>query len=246
MQKRTHRAVLLLDVGQSSLSILATRIGRLGFRPLRVKTPEEAVPVLADPRFAVHALVVPPDLPVPDLKATLSALRLASPRESLPILVSLSRKTSRDERTRLTRAGVDLPLYEPIDAHTLRFQLNRAIAGEIPARRERGSQRAPSSHEVTLRIRRRSRPARLYTFSSRGAFLVCEAPSLRRSRLELELGIPKLPRRISGEVVMTNVVGNLSHSSLPHGMAMRFDCLESEHEVALELLVEKMLRRLDL
>lgn len=246
MLKRSRRAVLLLDVGQNPLAILAARISRLDFRAVRVKTPEEAVPVLSDPRFSVHALVIPPDLPVADLKTTLSALRLVSPRDFLPVLVSLPRRTSRAERAQLARAGIDLPLYDPIDAHTLRFQLNRAIAGDIPARRKREGQRAPSSHQVTLRIRRRSRPARLYTFSSRGAFLVCEAPSLRKTRFELELGLPGLPRRIPGEVVMTNVAGNLSRSSLPHGMAMRFDRLEPEHEVALELLAEKVLRRLEL
>ncbi|MCP5058135.1 MAG: hypothetical protein GY937_15625 [bacterium] len=246
MQKRTQRTVLLLDVGHDSLAILAARISRLGFRTVRVKTPEEAIPVLADPRFSVHALVVPPDLPVANLKATLSALRLASPREALAVLVSLPRRTPKHDRERLARSGIDLALFDPIDAHTLRFQLNRGIAGEIPARRERGGRRAPSSHEVSLRIRRRRRPARLYTFSSHGAFLVCEAPALRKTRLELEFGIPGLPRRISSEVVMTNVAGNLSRVDLPHGMAIRFDGLEADHETALELLADKVLRRLEL
>lgn len=245
MQKRTQRAVLVMDVGQSSLAILAARINRLGFRTVRVKSPEEAIPVLADPRFAVHALVIPPDLPVANLRATLSALRLASPREALAILVSLPRRTPRHERERLAGSGIDLALFDPIDAHTLRFQLNRGIAGEIPVRRERNARRAPSSHEVSLRIRRRRRPARLYTFSQQGAFVVCEAPALRKTCLELELGIPGLPRRIASEVVMTNVAGNLSRADLPHGMAIRFDGLASDHEAALELLVDKVLRRLD-
>ncbi len=246
MLKRSRRSVLLLDVGRNPLAILAARIGRLDFRAVRAKTPEEAVPLLADPRFAIEAMVVPPDVPVPDLKATLSALRLAAPRERLPILASLPRRTPRPERNRLIQAGVDLPLFEPIDAHSLRFQLNRSVAGEIPARRARAGRRAPSSHEVRLRVRRRKRQARLYTFSARGAFLVCEAPSLRGSRLELELGLPGLPRRIAGEVVMTNVAGNVGRSNLPHGMAIRFDRLTADHEATLELLVDKVLRRLDL
>ncbi|MCP3985005.1 MAG: hypothetical protein GY723_11485 [bacterium] len=246
MMKRTQRAVLLLDVGQGSFAILAGRISRLGFRVLRVKTPEEAIPVLADPRFAVHALIVPPDLPVPDLRTTLAALRLQSTREALAILVSLPRSTPKPEREWLARAGIDLPLFDPINAHSLRFQLNRAIAGAIPARRERNKRRAPASHEVTLHNRRRRRPARLYTFSSRGAFLCCEATFLRKSRFDLELGIAGLPRRIPSEVVMTNVAGNLSHNALPHGMAVHFGGLESEQETALELLVDKVLRRLEL
>ncbi|MAE94723.1 MAG: hypothetical protein CL910_08700 [Deltaproteobacteria bacterium] len=242
-----QRTVLLMDVGAEPMAILAARVQRLGLRAVRVKTPEEAIPVLSDRRHAVGAVVVPPDLPVPDLGGTLTALRTASGREHLAFLVAGTRMAA-GERSRLARAGVTLPLWEPINAHPLRFQLNRAMAGPIPARRERGTRRAPSSHEVKMKAPRRMRrkEARLYTFSSRGVFLATPAPFLRGSRLEIEMGIPGLPRRIAGQVAMTNVAGNLLRSGLPPGMGIAFQGLGSDAEARLEMLVEKVLRRLEL
>jgi len=242
-----QQSILLMDAGAESMAVLAARIQRLGCRALRVKTPEEALPVLSDRRFSVDALVVPPDLPVPDLGRTLVALRLAAGRPELPFLAAGSRPPAAD-RARLARAGVALPIWEPINAHTLRFQLNRAMAGAVPARRQRQVRRAPSSLEVFVRAQRlrRRKSTRLYTFSAHGAFLATDAPSLRGSELMVELGIPGVPRRIPSRVVMTNVAGNLRRANLPRGMAVRFQGLSAEVQAGLELLVEKILRRLTL
>ncbi len=242
-----QRSVLMMDVGVDPMAILAARIQRLGFRAVRVKTAEDAIPILTDPRFSVGCVVLPQDLPVADLGSTLAALRMAGGNDSLPFLVTGGRMGSAG-RSRHARAGVEFPLFEPINAHTLRFQLNRAMSGPIPARRERGCRRAPSSHEVHIRARRRHRrkAARLYTFSARGAFLATPNPSLRGSELELELGIPGIQRRVPARVVMTNVVGNLMRPSLPNGMAIRFSGLSTETEANLEILVEKVLRRLEM
>lgn len=240
-----QRTILLLDVGLEPMAILAARIQRLGYRAVRVKVPEDAIPILADARFSVAAIVVPIDLPVADLGSTLSALRLASGNDRLPFLVT-GRRPCASDRTRMANAGVSLPIWEPVNAHTLRFQLNRAVAGPIPIRRDRGARRAPSSHEVHVRARRRQRrkDARLYTFSAHGAFLATPTPSLRGSSLEVELGIPSLPKRVASEVTMTNVAGNLMRPNLPSGMAIRFQNLTAETEASLEMLVEKILRRL--
>ncbi len=243
----SQRTILLMDVGLEPMAILGARIQRLGYRAVRVKTPEEAIPILGDPRFGIGAVVIPTDLPVADLGSTLSALRLASGLERLPFLVS-GQRVSRRDRMRLAQAGVEFPLWDPINAHTLRFQLNRAVAGHIPARRGRASRRAPSSHEVHVRGKRRFRrkEARLYTFSAHGAYLATPAPSLRGSPLDIELGIPGLPTRVASQVVMTNVTDNLMRPTLPPGMAIRFQNLEPDVEANLELLVEKVLRRLEI
>ena len=70
-----RKLLLLIDAGSESMHVLASRVRRLGYPVVRAKTTEEAKQLLCDPRYAVGAAVIPPDLPATNLRAALEALR---------------------------------------------------------------------------------------------------------------------------------------------------------------------------
>lgn len=242
---RSAGTILLVDAGREPMHVLATRIQRLGFRAVRAKTAEEAQQLLLDHRFAFGAAVVPPDLPVADLRRSLDAYREMTRYGELPF-VAAGGRPSREERITLRNAGVDLGVFEPIDAHALRFQLNRAIALTHPIRRERSSLRAPATWEVSWRRRGRRDEARVYSVSAKGAFLATRAPALRGVELKLELPVDRHTVRTRARVVMTNVPGNLERANLPPGMGVCFEPLGDRGAAAMELYARGRLGRLEL
>lgn len=239
------RTILLIDVGLEPMDLVNAHARRLDYRVVRAKTTDEAAQVLMEPRFAIGCAVIPPDLPVPHLGRALAALREAARSRDLPFLVT-GRPGSEEACRALAAAGVSLPLWEPVDAHTLRFQLNRALAAGDTFRRRRGARRAPSNARALVRARGREKEARLYTLSAQGAFLATAMPSLRGTEVQIE--VPGMPSwgRLAAQVVMTNVAGNLMKRNLPAGMAVRFERLRVDEHAALELHVERKLRRLEL
>jgi CheY-like chemotaxis protein len=241
----SSRTILLIDVGLEPMDLLDALARRLDYRVVRAKTTDEAVRVLMEPRFAIGCAVVPPDMPVPNLTRAIAAMREAARCKDLPFLVAGSSRTEDGGRA-LATAGVRLPLWEPIDAHTLRFQLNRALSAGESFRRRRGARRVPSNARAVVYARGRMKEARLYTISAHGAFLATAMPSLRGTEVELEVSGFASCGRLAGQVVMTNVAGNLMKRSLPAGMAVRFERLRVEEHAALELHVERKLRRLEL
>jgi hypothetical protein len=215
------RTVLFVDCGSQPLLELATRARRVGFRVLRAKTPEDAREALRDGRHAVGAVVIPPDLEAPDLSIALHGFRELVPDRELSVLVGGPRPHS-SECQRLRAAGAGLGLFEPLDDHTLRFQLNRAAAGRNPGAGERRALRVPTDWPVRVRMGGREKPARVYCVSSTGAYLATSRPSFRGSLVYLTLPLPGAPIDVAGRVVMTNVPGNLVRENLPLGMAVQF------------------------
>lgn len=238
------RTVLLIDVGLEPMDLLNALARRLDYRVLRAKTTDEALAVLEEPRFGIGCAVVPPDMPVPHVGRAIDAFRQAARSRDLPIVVAGSPRSEEACRA-LYNAGVRLPLWEPIDAHTLRFQLNRALAGGT-FRRRRGARRVPSSARAIVHSRGRAKEARLYTLSAQGAFLATAMPSLRGTEVSVELPFLSSVGRLGGLVVMTNVAGNLMKKNLPPGMAIQFERLRVEEHAALELHVERKSRKLEL
>ena len=222
-------AVLVLDVGAGSLEPLAIRIRRLGLRVVRGKTTDAAQDILDDPRYSIGAVVIPPDVPAADLGAALDSLQRDEADHALPILVSGPRPSDAacDE---LRTAGVDLALFDPVDDHTLRFQLNRALAEGSGGIADRRALRVPADWPVRVRTGRRTKEARLYTLSSGGAFLATPRPSHRGSLVFLTLPLPSGPVEVGARVVMTNVPGNLVRGNLPLGMGVQFTGLAPESE----------------
>jgi hypothetical protein len=239
------RTVLLIDVGLEPMDLVNALARRLDFRVVRAKTTDEAVQLLMEPRFAIGCAVIPPDLPVPHVGRAIAALREAARSRDLPFLVA-GRPCSEEGCRALAAGGVRLPLWEPVDAHTLRFQLNRALTGGETFRRRRAARRAPSNARAVVRARGRDKEARLYTLSSQGAFLAAAMPSLRGTEVQLELPGLASCGRLGGRVVMTNVAGNLMKKNLPAGMAIRFERLRVDEHATLELHVDRKLRRLEL
>lgn len=219
--ERNARTVLFVDCGSHPLLELATRARRVGFRVLRAKTPEDAREALRDDRHAVGAVVIPPDLEAPDLSLALQGFReLVSDRE-LSVLVGGARPGP-SECQRLRGAGAKLGIFDPLDDHTLRFQLNRAAAGRPSGSAERRAVRVPTDWPVRVRMGGREKPARVYCVSSTGAYLATSRPSFRGSLVYLTLPLPSGPIDVAGRVVMTNVPGNLVRENLPLGMAVQF------------------------
>ena len=239
------RSVLLVDCGSHPLLDLATRARRVGFRVLRAKTPEEAREALRDGRHAVGALLIPPDLVAPDLGLALRGFReLVSDRE-LGVLVGGPRPAAR-ELARLRDAGAELALFEPIDDHTLRFQLNRAIARPSAGASNRRAVRVPTDWPVRVRMGGREKPARVYCVSATGAYLATSRPSFRGSLLYVTLPLPGGAVDIAGRVVMTNVPGNLVRENLPLGMAVQFTGTALDVEDSLREFAERQAAELRL
>ncbi len=226
------KTLLVVDAGAGPLEDLALHLREQRYRVVRVKTMDEGVTALRDPRYAVAAAVVPPDLPALDLERAIVAFRSGGAAESLPLLAAGQRPDA-DLRARLRRTGVEYALWRPVDEHTLRFQINRALAGGDPLVRSRDALRVPTPWPVRIRSGRRDKTGRVYTVSEHGAFLATARPSLPQSTLHFNLPLPGLEVRIAARVVMTNVPGNLEKKNLPIGMGVRFTGHSAETEEAL-------------
>jgi hypothetical protein len=188
--------------------------------------------------------VIPSDLPAANLRTALEAFRQLSLVEHLAFLVTGSRPPS-DRRRDLANAGVELALWEPVDAHTLRFQINHAMAGHIPRASRRRALRAPASWPVDLYVGKRHKEARGYAISATGAFLATPAPALRRTIVAAEIPLPMATVRAAGRVIFTNVPGNLMKHSLPVGVAVRFESTPPETEALLQIYAEERHRALE-
>jgi hypothetical protein len=239
------RTVLVVDAGGHPLEPVAQRLRLLGIATLRAKTGVEARAALSDPRGAIGAVLIPTDPPALDVPRALRALSTPNAGVVLPLLVCGPRPDA-EARARLREAGAELALWDPLDDHTLRFQVNRALAraaGSVPRR----SARVPTHWPVEVRMGARVRPAHVYSISSRGAFLATAGPAQRRALVHVTLPLPDEgghELRVACEVVATNVPGNLRRRNLPLGMGVRFLGLGPSAERALLRYIDE--RALDL
>lgn len=234
-------SVLVVDAGGHPLEPLAKRLRLLGIAALHAKTGGEARAALADASSVIGAVVIPPDPPTLDLERALRALARGPEGATRGLLVCGPRPDGA-ARARLRAAGAKLALWEPYDDHTLRFQVNRALAGDALPTVSRGALRVPTHWPVEVCMGRRTRPARLYSLSARGAFLATSGPALRRSLVHLSLPLAAAGGarlRLAGEVVTTNVPGNLRRRNLPLGMAVRFLGLRDDTTRVLERYAEE-------
>jgi hypothetical protein len=229
------RSILILDDADGERAELATRLRRLGIRPLRAKTPDEVSARIGDPRHTLGALILPPVVPVMDLRAALADWRSRAPGEKLGGVVEGQRPDAEALR-RLSDAGVGLALWQPYPDAALRFQVNQAL-DDGPHVRRRSAPRVPMARQVRVLARAVVRPATLYSLSAGGAFLETQRPAPPGAKLELELSLPDCDVPASAEVLYANVPGNLRRASLPLGMGVRFTRLSPEAERAIERCV---------
>lgn len=237
----------LLVLGSSSpeMELLRTRLVRLGYRALPAKEPQHAQSVLRVAGNRIGAVIVPSELPAVNLRSALDAMRSVVPGGELAFL-GAGRDPGVAERGRLREAGVSFAAFDPIDPHTLRFQVNRALVGaKVLRARRRNTVRAPVDWSVTIRGGAREKRGRLYSVSASGAFVAIDQPSVARSHVMLDLSLPGDRRvAVSGRVAMTNVPGNLQRKSLPLGMGVQFEQLSEAAAVALLVYAEDRLRAL--
>jgi len=215
-----EKTVLVLGDHDTSLSNLAERCRRLGHRTVRAKTPQDAILLSEERGFRFAVALVRPDLGVADLGAALAELRLRCHSEDMTAVATGTPALGPD-RERLRRAGVQIALWEPIDDHALRFQLN-LCQGAPHLDLLRGEERTPAGWKALVLSRGRARTAAIYSVSPGGAFLVTQRPMQKGTELAVELQLPDCPLAVGAEVVYANVPGNLRRSRLPDGMAIRF------------------------
>jgi len=93
----------------------------------------------------------------------------------------------------------------------------------------------------------RSQMSRVYTLSSRGAFLLLDRPLRpgRRVDLEVPMGGAVHPCA-SGRVTFVNRVNAPAHPDLPAGVALRFDRVDAIAACAIDHLVERRLSALEI
>jgi hypothetical protein len=170
--------------------------------------------------------VLPPEVPGADAPALLRELRA---RLGVLECVVVGARPGDSVRERLRAAGVELAVWEPWDDGTLRFQVNRALAGRTqgPAR---GAPRVPVALGASIQAGGRTKPAILRALSETGAYLETPRPSLPGVELVVEFPAARERVSVAAEVVYANVPGNLRRRNLPLGMAVRFTCLSAQAE----------------
>jgi PilZ domain-containing protein len=238
--------LLVLGANAPEMELLRARIARMGYRVVAAKTPDQAHGLMRVGGTRIGAVIVPAELPAVDLRTALDALRRLVPAHEVTWL-GAGRDPGRAGRERMRGAGVQLDLFDPIDLHTLRFQVNRALAGPKGIDGRRRTVRAPADWPVTIRAGARKKEGRLYSVSATGAFVAIDQPSVVRAEVTLELGLPGSVRlAASGRVAMTNVPGNLTRRSLPFGMGVQFEQLSEGASVALLVYAQDRFRSLAL
>lgn len=215
-----EKSVLVIDGPEGPRSGLADRVRALGYRALRAKTPEEAFQLVAEHRYQVAAALIPPELTVADLPRALEALAARAPGGALRYIVAGPRPEA-ETLAELREAGVSLALWEPHGTGRLRFQLNRALDGGS-AHRRREEARAPFDVPALVTHAGREKSARLYTLSTRGAYLETKRPAQRGVGVSIEIPLGAGPLLLEGRVMFTNVPGNLQRAALPVGMGIEF------------------------
>jgi hypothetical protein len=239
--------LLVLGANAPEMELLRARLGRMGYRAVPAKTPDQARSFLRVAGGRVGAVVVPSDLPVMNLRSALLSLRTLSSGDDLAFLAG-GRDPGAEGRRRLREAGVDLAVFDPCDTHTLRFQVNRALAGDKRTRGRRRTVRAPADWPVVIHTGTgRVKEGRVYSISASGAFVTVQQPCMTRAKVTLDLAVPEGGRvSATGRVVMTNVPGNVMRRSLPFGMGVQFDHLSEAVSVSFLVYAQERFRSLSL
>ena len=237
--KAADRRVLLLDGFGVSTEAVTARLRALDVDAVRAKTPDEGLQLVGeDP--AIAAVLLPSDLPAPELGSFVHLLRGAATGRRIAFLV-VGPRPALEARQAFREAGVDLALWEPFDDATLRFQTNRALAisGQQHPRR---ALRVPCDAPVRAHAGGREKPSRLYTLSERGAFLETARASMRGTEVFLDLQLESKLVQAEGRVTASNVPGNLRNPRLPLGIAVEFTRISEGGERAIREIVQETTR----
>jgi hypothetical protein len=231
------------EAAARALARLAGRLDALGYPVAEVES-AAGLPALWLDRGAENrpAAVLSTRLEAGAFDAALDVVCKLAARRPLSLLV-YGPEPKALRCAHLREADVALALCETFDPSALRFQVNRALAPvEAPPR---AAVRAPIEMEVFLRVGLWTRPVRVYTLSSCGAFLLMDRPLRpgRRAELEVPAGGSHRPRA-AGRVTFVNAAHAPAYPELPPGVALRFDKVDAIAACAIDHLVEKRLAAL--
>lgn len=242
-----NKDLLVLGANAPEMELLRNRLGRMGYRAVPAKTPDQTRALLRVAGARVGAVIVPSDLPVMNLRSALLSLRTMVSSDELVFLAG-GRDPGPEGRRHLRDAGVTLAVFDPCDAHTLRFQVNRALSGNERSRGQRRTVRAPTDLPVVIRTGAgRVKEGRVYSLSASGAFITVQQPCMTRAKVRLDMTVPGGARvAATGHVVMTNVPGNVMRRSLPFGMGVQFDQLSEAVSVSFLVYAQERFRALSL
>jgi len=227
--------VLLIESLDPSSQTLARRIESLGIEPLLVTSFDEAEEVLRARRSFVTAVLIPTDLSTTNLKKDVKRLKAAGPATGLSFL-SVGKPPTTDARKRMRSAGITIALWEPYDDGCVRFQLNRAVAGE-GMKDKRSSPRVPTSALARIVVGGREKTAVVYSLSKGGCYLETPRASMNGARVDIHFQLRGEAIDVVGIVVLSNVPGNVNRNNLPLGMAVRFEDLDSATRKVIEAFI---------
>lgn len=234
--------ILLIESDSVRTEALAAQLVALGVEPIRVADLADAVAMVKSREYAIAAVVLPSDLPGRLVGKAMKSMRRREP--ALPAM-AYGKVPEAKQATALERAGVLLALWDGYDRAMLRFQLNRLVSGDgTPV--ARGAKRAPVHAPVRVAVGGREKDGMLYSVSPGGCFIETPRASMEGARVELSFEIGDRSYLLHGEVVFSNVPGNLQRPNLPLGMGVRFvDCPEASRE-HLEQFVQQRMEALEI
>ena len=235
-------SVIVVETGDGQSEKLASRLGAIGIKAIRVQDLDEARGELEEPWHVARVILLPASLAAERISRALKGLSRAAPGGLR--YISFGEAPDRKWRKRLRSAGVNLALWEPYDDAMLRFQLNRAV-GEDASAQTRSRPRVPTHLIARVSSSGRHKEGIVYSLSDGGAFIETPRPNLEGARVTVELRLPGVQLEISAEVVFVNVPGNLHRPHLPHGMGLRFEDLPREDLRALRAYVKERLVSLE-
>jgi len=236
---------ILIESPSGCIESLSLRILSFGIDPIQVADLPAAHQLMSEGRTAIDAILIPTDVEVANLKKVLKKMRKLAPANGVRF-VSVGKRPNENERKRLRAAGVTLSLWDPFDDGALRFQLNRALVGDRDEHC-REHIRAPTYALATVIQGDRRREAVIYSLSEGGAFLETPRAAMDGAKVQIELRLPTSPEPITvkGNVIFTNVPGNLQRPNLPLGMGISFEDVDPETSKAIVHYVEERLRELN-
>ncbi len=220
--------IILIEGSDGGITTLSERLRSFDVEPARVANLESAEALVAATRQPFCVVMIPTDFHHDKLKKALKKLASATSQSEV-MLVSVGRHPTPAQRKELKSAGMRLALWEPYDEGTLRFQLNRALGGDRD-HHQRRALRVPTYLLARVFVGGRTKDAVVYSLSEGGAFLETQRASMEGAQIRLELRLPGAAIEAAGEVLFSNVPGNLQRPNLPLGMGLHFTEIGSDEK----------------
>jgi hypothetical protein len=216
---------------------VATRLIALGYRPISVREPREALARLEREHEPVRAALVPASADF----LTPGALWRLSRRSGRPLCVTaLGSALGDGAPERLRRAGVQFALPSACTDRELRFALNRALCAGAHGQ-SRLHARVATDLVARIRIGAREKAGLVYSLCAEGCYVETDRPCPPDGFVSLHLPLPGGGVELPARVLYANVPGDFERANLPHGMALSFLDAASEQRAQVARYVAQRL-----